>query len=118
MTLEISLEGVRFRAFHGVFDFEKVRGNDFIVDLSIRVPWKEENLTDDLSTTISYADLYEVVKEEMNTPRDLIETVATQIRNRICERWPEVIEGFVKITKEKPPIPDFQGKASVRLSFF
>lgn len=116
MMMEISLENVRFKAFHGVFPEEKIKGNEFIVDLSVEIYW-DKKIPDDLDSTISYADLYEIIREEMEKTSDLIETVATRIKKKITERWEQIQGGFIKITKLHPPIQGFQGVASVKLKF-
>ncbi len=63
--------------------------------------------TDDLSATVSYADIAAIVGEEMAEPSDLIEHVAVRIRAAIMERLPAVIGGVgVTVVKHKPPIPE------------
>lgn len=118
MNLEILLTGVSFYSYHGVFNQEKELGNEFIVDLSVTIPWGETEISDDLNKTVSYADLYEIVKEEMEIPSNLIETVATRIRNRIVSKYNVITEGSIKITKKRPPIPGFFGQTAVQLNFF
>lgn len=117
MDFEISLDGLRFHAFHGVFPQESKVGNEFIVDLSVRIPFSEKTGDDSLDSTISYADLYFIVADEMKKPRKLMETVAASIRARIADCYPQVLSGSIRICKTNPPIPNMCGSASVRLIF-
>lgn len=114
---EISIDDARFHAFHGVMEQENVVGNEFIVNLSVVIPWSEEIYTDSLSASISYADLYEILKRQMNSPRKLIETVATSIADEIEHRWPHILSGKVSICKSAPPITGIDGSAKVVLFF-
>lgn len=92
---------------------ERVVGNEFEVTVSVEIP---PVYTDDLSATVSYADIAAIVGEEMAEPSDLIEHVAVRIRAAIMERLPAVIGGGVTVVKHKPPIPGVQlASASVTL---
>lgn len=117
MEYEIAIKGVKFYARHGVWEQEKKVGNEFIVDLSIRIPYNEQFFSDDLNNTISYADLYEIVEEEMGKPRKLLETVAATIHKRINAKWPEILGGSITICKSIPPIARMTGRSEVTLFF-
>ena len=118
MDLQITLKDLIFNSFHGVLPHESQYGNEFIVNLSVTVFIDSDNFCDDIENTISYADLYEKVHEEMDKPRQLIEYVALKIYNAIKEKWGDLIkEGYIEIIKKNPPIPGFIGKAAIRLNF-
>ena len=117
MEFEISLNDLMFYAFHGVLEEERTLGNQFKVSLSIFLPYNDNLKEDRLTDTISYTDLYEVIKEEMQIPRKLLEKLAIEIAEKIKIKYPELNKGFIKIEKMKPPIPDFIGTASVTLHF-
>lgn len=112
--LIISLEDVRIFAHHGVFEHERRDGNEFEVNLSVRITASASSPTEDeITSTISYVDLWNVVKEEMAIPRKLLETVAISIVNKINATYTGIASIDCKITKLSPPIPAFMGKASV-----
>ncbi|MEG1617410.1 MAG: dihydroneopterin aldolase [Bacteroidales bacterium] len=113
----IELEHVKFFAYHGVMPQERIVGNNFEVNLRIRVDFKEALDSDLLDNTISYADVYEVIKKEMMIPSDLIEHVAGRILRALTATWP-TIEGIeLKVSKINPPIPGDVERASVILKW-
>lgn len=117
IKFEIELSDLHIYAFHGVFPFEREIGNEFVVDLKVTVIYSSALADDNLENTVSYSDIYQVVKEEMARSCNLLETVAYRIGERIKSTWKQVESGFVRITKSKPPIPLFIGKASVGYHF-
>lgn len=117
MELEISLNDLRFYAYHGVMEEERKNGNEFIVSLSIYIPFDEGLREDNIESTISYSDLYEIVSEEMKIPHNLLEKVALSIKERVTHKFPEILKGNIKIEKVRPPIPGMLGTASITLNF-
>lgn len=76
----ISLTGLRVRAHHGVFDFEREDGQDFIIDVTVWLDLAVSASSDDLSMTVHYGELAERVHDAVaSNPVDLIETVAERI---------------------------------------
>ena len=117
MEFEISLQDLHFYSYHGVLDEERTTGNEFKVNLSVWIPAKEDIKEDNLQATVSYVDLFEIVKSEMSKSRKLLETVCFSISQRIKDKFPEVLRGYVKIEKKRPPIKEMLGYASVSLNF-
>lgn len=118
--MEILLENLRFFAHHGVMEQERICGNEFCVDLCVEFEsdlysFPEEN--EQLEHTVSYADLHAIVSEEMRKPRRLLETLASAIARRILTSFPQVRTGYIKITKNIPPIGNIDGKAAIRMTF-
>jgi dihydroneopterin aldolase len=100
--LTIALEQVRFRAFHGFYPEEQVIGNDFIVDVYVTIPGITP--VDDLSDTVNYQELFDVVKTVMAVPQPLLEQVVTDISTTIRERYPRVKKTVVTLRKLSPPM--------------
>ena len=117
MNFEISLNDIRFHARHGVFQQENAVGNEFSVDVSLTIPYNPGVEDDDLDATISYADVYEIIAEEMKRPRKLLEAVAASIAKRFTAKWPEIEKGHITICKSTPPIAGITGNAAVTLNF-
>lgn len=114
---EITLADLHFHARHGVLRQENKVGNEFVVSITIRIPFSDGIINDDISCTISYADIYEIVKNEMSRPRKLLETVATSIQKGLTDKWPHIKNGEITICKLTPPIPNITGNARVKLFF-
>ncbi len=108
----ISLLNLRFHARIGVAEQERIIGNEFEVNVKVSYS-AAEFIPDELSSTISYADLYEVIKSEMDIERLLLETAATNIAQRISTRWESVNELQVNIIKISPPISGITGSCGV-----
>ncbi|MBS1951761.1 MAG: Dihydroneopterin aldolase [Cytophagales bacterium] len=116
MTGKISLEGLEFHAYHGVYPHERSSGNKFEVDVVIETTLHHSAFQDDLRGTINYEDLYAVVKDEMEKPSKLLETVAHNIAEKILQQFAGIINAEVKISKFNPPIGGVCKKASVSVA--
>ena len=99
----ITLTGLRVHANHGVFDFERAAGQEFVIDVSVAVDLAAAASGDDLGRTVHYGELAEaVVAAVERDPVDLIETVAERIA-RVALGWAAVDE--VEVTVHKPQAP-------------
>jgi dihydroneopterin aldolase len=107
----IELKQLYFFSFHGLYEEERKVGGEFVVDLFVKYP--EEKQITSLSQTINYAALYAIIKEEMNQPKDLLETLAQSIAEKIHTAYPSVNEIDIRIEKKNPPIVGFVGSVAV-----
>ena len=108
----IELKQLYFYSFHGLYDEERKVGGEFIVDLLVKYSTFENKITY-IAETVNYAALYEIVKGEMNQPRDLLETIAQSITKKIHLSFPAVKEIEIRIEKKNPPIVNFSGSVSM-----
>ncbi len=99
----IYLKNVRLHAYHGVLPQERTVGNDYVVNLNVEYDFSHAMQTDDLAHTVNYAELYQLIKEEMAIPSSLIEHVAGRIGHRIFSTYPAIHKLTIDITKENPP---------------
>ncbi len=110
--MTISLQQLRFHAFHGIYAEEKVLGGEFIVDLSVQYTPATLPVTD-LSETVNYAVLYELVKKEMEQPCPILETFVTKLAGDILAQF-SIVEGVeISIVKLRPPVISFEGSVGV-----
>ncbi|MEB4614423.1 dihydroneopterin aldolase [Leucobacter sp. M11] len=99
----ITLTGLESFAHHGVFDFERERGQRFVLDVTVATALGAAAASDELDQTIHYGELANaVVAAVERDPVDLIETLA--------ERVAAVALGFagaraVRVTVHKPDAP-------------
>lgn len=100
----IFLRDVRLYARHGVAAQETVVGSEFAVDLRIGYNWERAMQTDDVRDTLSYADVYEVVKREMAVPSRLVEHVAWRVAEALGAAFPAITSIDLRLTKLNPPM--------------
>ena len=101
---KIVIEGLRLYAYHGVMEQERTVGAYFIIDVEVTTDFSHAMQTDDLSGTISYADIFDTIKKEMAVPSRLIEHVGGRIAKAIIGGFPNVSTVRLKILKENPPM--------------
>ena len=100
---KVSLEGARFFAYHGFYPEEQLLGTEFIVDVDTEL----EVFTageDEISNTVNYERLFQIISLEMKTPRKLLETVAHAILEAIRHEFLAVKNIRVLIRKMHPPL--------------
>lgn len=114
-TGKISLDDMRFYAYHGVMEQERRVGSEYSVSLIVEADLTDAARTDDVADTINYAELYELVKREMAIPSKLLEHVAARIGQRAIEAYERITAVTVKVTKLNPPIGGDSKGASVEL---
>ena len=116
MKIIIELNAMRFYAFHGVLPQETRVGNDFVVDISYACSGSEKaSLSDDINDTISYADVYEVVKTEMERPSKMLEHVTARIATALKSQFSELTYLKVRLSKLNPPLGGEVYSASVTI---
>lgn len=105
MADRITLTGLRVRGHHGVYDHEKRDGQEFLVDVTVWIDLDRAAATDDVAETLHYGELATRVAEIVaGEPRDLIETVGTEIADDImADGRAHAVE--VTIHKPHAPIP-------------
>lgn len=114
----VGLTQARFFAFHGFYPEEQLLGTAFFVDIDVvferdlQMPGEE-----DIGNTVNYADLYSIAKEEMDHPRKLLETVAEAMLLQVRNRFPQLAQIHVRITKEHPPFGGDIAKSYVALAW-
>lgn len=104
MNSYIFLDNLRFFARHGVGEQETLVGNEFTVNLRLKVDISRAMQTDDVADTVSYADVYAAVKEEMELPSRLLEHVCGRIADRLFRDFPQIEEITLRLAKRNPPM--------------
>ncbi|HKJ43936.1 MAG TPA: dihydroneopterin aldolase, partial [Sunxiuqinia sp.] len=98
----IELEGMEFFAYHGHYPVEKVVGNKFIVYAKITTDYDKAGKSDKLEDALDYQKLYQLIKDEMAIPSDLLEHVATRIMDKLYKGFQEIESATIKISKMNP----------------
>jgi dihydroneopterin aldolase len=100
----IKLEGISFYAHHGYYTHEQMRGNNYLVDVTVEEDIEQAALHDDLHLTINYESIYQVCADVMNHPCKLIETVAYRIAHGIRDTFPKTGRIEVVVHKLTPEL--------------
>ena len=115
MSSKIKLENIKIHAFHGVLPEEKILGTYYILNLTIKADvWKAVE-TDDLKDTINYAEINDIIHEEMKIPSKLMEHVCGRISKKIKLTFPQISYVKVKMTKTNPPMQGEMEGVSVEI---
>lgn len=105
MTDRIELRGLTVRGNHGVFDYERRDGQDFVIDITVWIDLADAAASDDLDDTYDYGVLAQRAADIVaGPPRNLIETVAAEIAEAVMEDA-RVHAVEVVVHKPKAPIP-------------
>jgi len=100
----IEIKGIKSFGYHGVLESEKITGQDFYVDVVLEVDLTRASATDDVSDTINYAEVTDLVVAEITGDRvSLIEKLASKIADRIKATYPQA--ATVSVTVHKPQAP-------------
>ena len=108
----VFIKEARFHAYHGVLPQERVVGGEYVVNVCIDCDLSKAVKSDDVEDTLNYAEVYEIINKEMQTPSCLLEHVAGRIGESILKAFPQVKMAEIEITKCNPPMgADCEGAA-------
>jgi len=100
----IALNGMRFYAYHGCFAEEQAIGTYFRVDVAYETDTQMAQGSDNIDDTVSYLDVYQTVKLEMEIPSHLLENVADRIGRAIKDGFKAIQHVTVTVSKLNPPL--------------
>lgn len=112
---KISLRDVHIYAHHGVMPQEKEIGAWFTIDIELTVTDHTCTATDDITGTVSYADVYDIILREMKEPSALLEHVCNRICKTIYQSFEQVAAIDITLCKDTPPMGGDRLKAAVTL---
>lgn len=112
----IKVENIRVFAYHGCLKEETKIGSDYRVDLEVKADLQTSAKTDKLSNTVDYVFLNRIIKEEMEVPSFLLETVAKRILNRIFKEDKLVKKATVWVSKLNPPIGGDVERVTIKMT--
>ena len=104
MKHTIEVNGIKIYAYHGCLAEEAKIGGYYIVDISLTTNFGAAALSDELSETVDYVVINQIVAEEMAIRSNLIEHVGQRIVNQIRKKVSAVFALRVKVIKLSPPI--------------
>jgi len=113
----IHVSGIRCYAYHGCNEEEARIGGTYIIDIEINTDFEKAAITDDLSKTVDYVEVFEIVKIQMAIRSKLIEHVAQRICDDLVKQIERIQQVTVKVTKLHPPIQGDVEKVSVEIKW-
>ena len=106
--VQIALRGLRVFGHHGVFDFERQNGQEFVIDVDLTLTDEaaaRAAATDDVAETVHYGEMAEQIAAIVaGEPVNLIETLAKRISDALTED-PKIVSAAVTVHKPHAPIP-------------
>lgn len=105
MSDQIILTGIHGFGYHGLFEAERLNGQDFYVDLTLQLDLKSAAKSDAINDTVNYAEITKLTHHEITTnPVNLIEKLAYRIAERILEGHLKVESVTVTVHKPQAPV--------------
>jgi dihydroneopterin aldolase len=109
----ITINNIRLYAFHGCLEEEAIIGGNYIVDVKIYTDFSVAAKNDDLSGTVDYCEVFEIVKREMKIRSRLIEHAAHRISLALKKEIRGIDKVKIRLTKIAPPVNGNVGSVSV-----
>jgi 7,8-dihydroneopterin aldolase/epimerase/oxygenase len=104
VTGRIELRGLRVRGHHGVYDFERAEGQDFLVDVELELDLAAAAASDDVADTVHYGQLAERLAAVVaGAPVNLLETLADRLL-AVCLEDRRVAAATVTVHKPQAPV--------------
>jgi 7,8-dihydroneopterin aldolase/epimerase/oxygenase len=100
----ITLQGMRFYAYHGFYPEENILGGEYIVDVTLETAFNDAAVQDNLERTANYETVYLICKVEMKKNAKLLETVAARIIMAIKRQFSGIQNVKVTVQKLNPPL--------------
>jgi len=101
---KMMIKGMKFYGYHGVFPEENKLGQKYYVDVELNMDLEHAALTDDLNSTVNYAEIHALTKTIVEGPPfKLIEALTGHIASQVLEVYTMVNEVTVRVTKPNPP---------------
>ena len=105
MTDRIALTGLRVPGRHGVYEFEREQGQDFVVDVILELDTRQAANSDDVTDTVHYGELAGALAAVIGgEPVNLLETLAARLAE-VCLADGRVAAVEVTVHKPQAPIP-------------
>lgn len=102
---KIIIKGLRLRAYHGVHQFEKEKGQMFELDITAEIDVRKAQLSDDLEHTVSYSAMIKTTKEVFTAQScNLLECIANKVGTEILRTYPKLKSVTVLVKKPEAPI--------------
>lgn len=110
--MTIHLHNLKFFAFHGVHEEERILGGEFEVNADVSL---HTTVVESMNDTVNYVTVYELIKKRMAVPTVLLEILMQEIISDIKLLDERINSISIQIYKSNPPIHNFQGRVGVSI---
>jgi len=91
---------MEFFGYHGIFDWEKENAQRFVIDLELSCDLKAAGEKDQISQTLDYTAVYQLVKQIVENKRfNLLEALTYHLAGAILEQFTVIA---VRVRVQKP----------------
>lgn len=115
MKSSISLKDIKVYAYHGCLNEEAQIGSWYRVDLTIWADLHSSIESDELSDTIDYVRLNQIVVQQMAIRAKLLENVAGRILQVIKTEFQQITQVEIEVAKINPPLGGDVAQVSVKI---
>lgn len=115
-TAIITIEDMKFYAYHGCFDREKIVGTPFAVSVYMEYDASKPVRTDAIDDALNYQRAYELIAKEMQETSNLLEHVTQRILDCLYANFEMLSFARVTVRKLAPPMGGEIGSVSVTLA--
>ncbi len=112
---KIYVEGIKIYAYHGCFKEEALVGTNFLLDVELDVDLKKSALSDNINDTVNYQAVFQVVKNQMAIPSNLLEHVSNRIVDALFLEFPAIKKIKLKIAKLNVPLGGHVNSVAVQI---
>lgn len=103
---KLLVKGLRLFGRHGVLSAEQTLGQMFHVDVEVKTNIEKPGRTDDYSDASDYVRIFETAKQVVEgRPRQLVESVATDIAEGVLNKIPLAQAVRVRVLKPHVALP-------------
>jgi dihydroneopterin aldolase len=115
MTQTIHLVDILLHGYHGLFEEEKLVGNTFKINVTVVYTPAHFPITN-LSDTIDYGAVFQILQSHMQVATPLLETLAANFCISVFEKFTTAQDISIHIQKMVPPISGMVGSVAVGLT--
>lgn len=102
---KVFVEKLLIFANHGVYDFEKERGQMFEITVEVTTDFSKASNSDNVDDVLSYGSISRVVNTTFRSQTcDLLETIGEHVITALFVEFPQIKEVILTIKKPKAPV--------------
>ena len=114
---QIKIDNLKIFAHHGVFDFEKEKGQNFYINAILYINLHKAGCSDDLNESTNYGEVCQFITDSMQRKTyNLIEAAAENMAKDLLIQFPKIVSLELEIRKPQAPIPLSFDSVSVKIS--